>query len=116
VTPQAYERRCQRIAEIGCLACAKRGWFCDPDVHHLNLDGHAGQQRIGNEATIGLCPWHHRAVTWCHWSRQRMTECFGPSLALEPDRFRQVFGSDDDLLRLQNELIAEKESNLVGAA
>ena len=48
-----------RIHEIGCLACRRRGWVRPCQVHHLNLDGKAGQKRRGDPYTIGLCPWHH---------------------------------------------------------
>jgi Recombination enhancement, RecA-dependent nuclease len=114
MTPTAYSRRCQRIAEIGCLACRRRGWYQAPDVHHFNLDGKAGQKRLGNESTVGLCPYHHRGqpfygktLAWCR-------RVVGPSLFHESTEFREEFGTDSELLAEQNRLIDEAESNVVG--
>lgn len=106
MTPAARDRRFGRIREIGCLACRQLGWYGAPDVHHLNLGEHAGQVRRGDEYTIGLCPWHHRGIG-------KFVD-IGPSLAKEPVKFRQRFGSDDELLAKQNELIAEAEKAVVG--
>jgi hypothetical protein len=108
-----FNRRCFAIAQIGCLACSKRGWFNSPDVHHLNLDEHAGQKRRGDEFTIGLCPWHHRGVPFCD-NAKRCRQILGPSLAKEPIKFREEFGSDDELLDIQNDLIAKKSRLKVG--
>lgn len=116
MTPEAFKRRCQRIYQIGCLACRRRGWESMCQVHHLNLGGHAGQVRRGDEFTIGLCPWHHvgepingMPANTCRW-------LVGPSLKLQPRAFRNEFGSDDDLLAEQNKLIATAELQVVGAA
>lgn len=102
---KSIERRFYRIREIGCLACRKKGYRSAPDVHHLNLGGHAGQKRRGDEFSIGLCPYHHRGVAPFANARAVL----GPSLALEPRRFREVFGSDDALLAWQNRLIRDAE-------
>lgn len=108
------ERRFGRIYEIGCIACYKRGWFNECQVHHQNLDEHAGQKRIGDEATIGLCPWHHVGEPIGNVSLTDCRRLMGPSMKHEPVKFREVFGSDQDLLRLQNELIEEAELAVVG--
>ena len=98
------ERRFRYIGEIGCICCRRYGHKDVPcDVHHLNLDEHAGQKRRGDEYTIGLCTWHHRGFP-------QPTAEVGPSLKHEPRRFRHVFGSDDELLEDQNRLLALKEA------
>jgi hypothetical protein len=43
-----------------------------------------------------------------------MTSLCGPSIKHAPITFRQVFGSDETLLLLQNELIEEAESRVIG--
>jgi hypothetical protein len=114
VSSKANQRRFGRIYEIGCLACRKRGWFNDCQAHHLNLDGKAGQKRRGDECSIGLCPWHHVGEPIGGMTAAECRRRLGPSLKLESVAFREKFGEDDELLRWQNELIEESESNVVG--
>jgi len=114
MSAKSNQRRFRRIYEIGCLACRKFGWFSECQVHHLNLDEHAGQKRLGDEATIGLCPWHHQGQPLGSMTAAQCRRCVGPSMQAEPSRFREVFGSDVDLLRRQNELINQAEMNVVG--
>ena len=114
MTPEAYSRRCQWIAEIGCLACRRRGWFKAPDVHHLNFDGKAGQERLGNEHTVGLCAYHHRGLPFDGKTFEWCRRVVGPSLAKESKSFRETFGSDLALLTEQNRLIEQREIDVVG--
>lgn len=108
-----FERRCQRIYQLGCLPCRKRGWFSECQVHHLNLDEKAGQVRLGDEHSLGLCPWHHVGEPLGTMTAQQCRRCLGPSLKHEPVRFRQVFGHDDVLLEEQNKLIEQAELAVV---
>ena len=115
MTPAARQRRFQRITAIGCLACRFRGYFAQPcQVHHLNLDQHAGQERLGDAHTIGLCPWHHVGEPLNGASRNRTRELLGPSMKHEPVKFRELFGTDRELLQEQNRLIAIAESRVIG--
>lgn len=109
----SFDRRCQRIYQLGCLACRKRGWFNECQVHHLNLGEKAGQVRRGDDYSLGLCPWHHVGEPVANMTAQQCRRCLGPSLKHEPVRFRQVFGSDDALLEEQNMLIESKERAVV---
>lgn len=106
--------RFQRIYEIGCLCCRIRGWHNPCQVHHLNLDQHAGQERLGDDHTIGLCPWHHVGEP-IGPSQEECRRIFGPSMKHQPVAFRKVFGDDASLLRYQNELIRRAETLKVGA-
>ena len=114
MTPAERERRFTRIREIGCLACRQIGIYMEPDVHHQNLGAHAGGKRLGDDHTVGLCPYHHRGVPGDFGSQRRAEELLGPSLAKSPNLFRIKFGSDADLLAEQNRLIAEAERKVVG--
>lgn len=103
---ERFKRRVLRIREIGCLPCRKVGFYTVPEVHHLNLDGHAGQVRRGDEYTIGLCPYHHQGTPHPAFLPDEVRDILGPSLKRLPNKFREVFGSDDTLLEWENELIA----------
>lgn len=102
----AQEHRFQLIKlEAGCVCCRLRGLgYCGPEIHHL-LDG--AHERIGHEATVGLCPWHHRGVPHDGWTVEACRETCGPSLAEGSKPFHEAFGSDDDLLAAQNRLLRQ---------
>jgi Recombination enhancement, RecA-dependent nuclease len=120
-TPTKAERkRMDAIKEMGvCMACRQMDISAHyVEVHHLNLDGKAGQKRRGHRFTIGLCEWHHRGVmkpikvfndqghvrTYGP-SPQDMEMLYGPSLAVNSRKFRLAFGSDDELLEAQDKLL-----------
>ena len=119
--------RFMAIQEKGCLACRRHlkarckdgahapGGYVE--IHHLLTTGrHGTGKRRGDEATIGLCSWHHRGVIGEGYTRKEMADCYGPSYALQAREFRAEYGTDDELLSEQNELIAEWRSNTIGAA
>jgi hypothetical protein len=94
-----------RIKELPCLACEieGRGLQCGPtESHHLNLAGLAGQKRRGDEFTINLGAWHHRAARLPGMTSDQMSHIYGPSLALNSKLFRFTYGQDDFLLALTN--------------
>lgn len=99
-------RRFAWIYDIGCVACLKIEIGFEPcQIHHLNLGGKAGQKRLGDRYTIGLCPWHHQGQVPSHMPKLGFKALRGPSLALSSREFRVKFGSDDELLAYQDELI-----------
>jgi len=116
VNQEDKERRFQRIYQIGCICSRKRGWRAEADIHHLNLDEHAGQKRLGDEYTIGLSPWFHRGIPVNGMNAAQCTKLLGPSMKLEPVRFREVFGTDEELLAEQNRLIDEWDECALGSA
>lgn len=104
----AQRRRWDVMRELGCIACRANHvpmWRCSMEVemHHLL----SGGRRIGHDATIALCHWHHQAKrfpsTTSGYSEQ--AKLYGPSLEREPRRFHEMYGSDAELLAAQNELI-----------
>ena len=109
---QAEAARIMAIKEGPCMAClvlVERGEIqrfkadgpCD--AHHLK----SGNIRRGHMETIALCGWHHRQIPdWAH-TVQDMREGFGPSLMDESRRFREAFGTDDELLERQRKQVAE---------
>jgi hypothetical protein len=117
---KAEQARFDKMKEIGqCVACYQRGihgWGYI-EIHHLL----SGNKRIGHMATVSLCPWHHRGVTdgqrvSCFDSgsgRQatsaELTKWIGPSLANGSKPFRTEFGTDAELLAIQNALLGETD-------
>jgi hypothetical protein len=99
------------LKAIGCLACRKEKQLsvtCGPaEIHHLNSFGHAGMARRGDEYTIGLGAWHHKGEPPEGMTASEATFVFGPSLARSSKRFREAYGTDDELLNDANERLAQ---------
>jgi hypothetical protein len=94
------------IREEGCLVAQILGidWL-PAEIHHLTTGGKHGQKRLGHDSSIGLNCWSHRGVPLDGWSAERCRDVLGPSYAREPRLFRELFGSDDELLARQNEIL-----------
>lgn len=105
------------IREIGCICCLKRGIFSHCEKHHLLTTGlHGNGKRRGEQATLGLCTFHHRGAHGVGGARAReMALNYGPSYADEPRRFREEFGDDDSLLAEQDRLIGIWRDSIIGA-
>ena len=106
------QRRYDQLQKLGCVACliSSGGWEA-ADVHHIVDKGyrkHSG----GNQATIPLCPWHHRGVPTEGRSMTWMRNWRGPSLALESKAFAETYGTQRDLLAKVNNMLTYRETAL----
>ena len=94
----------------GCLVAniLDLGWI-PAEIHHLTSGGKHGQKRLGHDHTIGLNRWSHRGepLTEYGWTAEDCERILGPSYALSPSAFRERFGSDDELLALQNAILGD---------
>lgn len=101
---KAQKRRMRLLKEeVGCMACRLDGLgYVPPDIHHLL----SGGRRIGHDATVPLCPWHHRGV--------RALVVIGPSLANSPRDFHRAYGSDQELLEMTNTILEKVEGQIIG--
>ena len=98
----SWQRRCQLLQQIGCVACLLDGQpETPPDIHHLV----EGRKRLGNDYTIPLCAWHHRAVPADGLSVSQTEQIMGPSLAVSKRRFVERYGTERELLEFINEAI-----------
>lgn len=104
---KAEQKRFDRMKEsVQCVACYQRGIVKSGyiEIHHLL----SGNKRIGHMATVSLCPWHHRGVICGDGMSVALAKTmYGPSLAHGSKPFRAEFGSDVELLGLQNALLGE---------
>lgn len=105
----AEAARLVAVKQLGCIACVANrnlgmptAGFGPCEAHHLL----SGGRRRGHLFTIGLCPWHHRGVRpFENMTTQQTIDHFGPSVATGSKRFREVYGSDDELLSFQAALL-----------
>lgn len=100
---KAEAERIEAVKSGPCLAClirtGQRVNGCD--AHHLL----SGGRRIGHLATVGLCAFHHRGVPDWGCTVKEMRETYGPSLMDGSKVFRDAYGTDAELLQLQNEIL-----------
>jgi len=100
---KAEALRHRLIIEGGCIACwlyAELHTACE--VHHLTTGGKHGQLRRGHAFTLGICPWHHRGV-----GSKSLIATVGPSYQHTPRKFREVFGTDDELMVVQARILRQ---------
>ena len=107
---KAERERWSYFPTIGCIACRRLGHFSLPQTHHQL----SGSRRIGHAATVPLCPWHHVGEPPNGSTERHAAILFGPSLAKQSKRFRDVFGSDEAMLAETNRHIEALRSQRVG--
>lgn len=108
----AQQRRFDRIKDpdpmtgAGCVVAhiLGIGWL-PAGIHHFCIGGHHGQKRRGHDYTIGLNDWSHQGYVLPGWTKEQCERVLGPSFAKTPNEFRERFGTDDELLAIQNEVL-----------
>ncbi len=109
---KAERQRWSDMRDIGCIACWQIGYYgVPPDMHHL-INGY----RIGHSATVALCEWHHRGIPRGGVVADMCRRGLGPSLAEHSREFHERFGSDEELLALQEQLLEKHRARIVGRA
>lgn len=88
------KERFDKLKQIGCIACYKKGLFSEPVIHHIR--NHTGLGlRPPHTDTIPLCPAHHNMGN--------------ESVHLNKKKFYALFGSEHDLLEETNQKIKQLE-------
>jgi len=86
--------RFDKLRQIGCIACLKRGLFSEPVIHHIR--NHTGLGlRPPHTDTIPLCPQHHNMGN--------------ESVHLNKKKFYSLFGTEYELLEETNQKIKQLE-------
>lgn len=110
ITP-AHKQRFATMQELGCLISLV--YFNHPgtpgQVHHII----SGGRRLGHDATICMKPWYHQgepptvryAGRLIQLTVAQATYRYGPSMAHNPSDFTHRFGTQDELLEMQDALI-----------
>jgi hypothetical protein len=99
MTTKSDLRRYRLLQDMGCIVARLfYGAYRDADIHHITEGG----RRLGNQFTIPLSPWLHRAVRDDGMSQEEMTATFGPSLAVSKRDFIARFGTERELLAKVN--------------
>lgn len=107
MSPEHRAIRFAALKELGCLIARLRGLeWVGADIHHQLTTGfHGNGKRLGDEFTVALNPWSHAGRPFGGLSEEECRAMFGPSYALHPREFRDTFGTDEELLAMQNEVL-----------
>lgn len=92
---------------IPCLSWSRLGNMPEEDVEIGGDYDHkkSGNVRRGHLAGFCSCGWHHRRIVPYGWTHAEMTKHYGPSLMDGSKLFASVYGSDDELIALQTEIL-----------
>lgn len=92
---------------IPCLVWARAGRM--PMEHVATCSGYdhkkSGNIRRGHAFGFASCDWHHQRIKPDGWTFAAMTKHFGPSLMDGSRLFANTYGSDDELIALQTEIL-----------
>jgi len=82
--------RFDKLRQLGCIACSKKGIFSEPVIHHIRRFTGVGL-RPPHDKTIPLCPQHHNMSNESiHLNKKKFEELFGNELDLLDEVNRQI--------------------------
>lgn len=89
---------------IPCLVWANNGKMPLDDVANCCEYNHtkSGNIRRGHDKGYAGCLWHHKGRVEDGWTHKGMRAHFGPSLMDGSRLFHDTYGSDDELIEIQN--------------
>lgn len=92
---------------VPCVVWAANGNMPEEDVALVNQYDHkkSGNIRRGHKFGFASCDWHHQGLISCGWNHAHMRRHFGPSLTDGSRLFHETYGSDDELIALQDKLL-----------
>ncbi len=103
---KAQKARFLAMYSLGCIACRLGGHGFEPaQIHHIL----SGGKRIGHDATIPVCPWHHVGEPRYPYNAATMIVLRGPSLGRHKQAFVKEYGTEQSLLERTNELLKQEQ-------
>ena len=95
--------------QLACCPCLKWARDVNMPIEYVATQSawdHAISGRI-RRGHLGFasCDWHHQAIPGSGWNSAHMRAHFGPSLMDGSKLFRAAYGTDDELIALQNEIL-----------
>lgn len=103
----AHIERCKSGPCIPCVSLFLQGKLAAHDVFLGGDYDHkkSGNVRRGHMEGFCSCAWHHRRHPWGMLSFAEMTRRFGPSLMDGGKLFARTYGTDDELIELQRQVL-----------
>lgn len=111
---KAESERMRDAKESVCIPCLVWASAGNMPLEHVAVESDydhskSGNKRRGHAYGFASCLWHHRGRVSEGWTHAQLRAYFGPSLMDGSRLFREVYGSDDDLIRLQNEILSSSD-------
>lgn len=92
-------KRFDAMKRTGCIPCLLESFLNSHcEIHHIVEQSN----RRGNHMTIALCQWHHRSIPWDGLQAHDMEPRIGPSMRLSSKAYHERYGSELDLLQVQD--------------
>ena len=100
---------------IPCLVWAGDGHMPVADVANCCDYDHSksGNIRRGHRYGFASCLWHHRGRVPDDWTHQRMRLHYGPSRMDGSRLFHDTYGSEDELIEIQDMVLAREAAGEV---
>ena len=103
---KAEAARFAKLKALGCVACILENKKADepvePEIHHYL----SGGKRIGHDASVPLCYWHHHGLPFDEVPTAWLLAELGPSFHKHTRAFRLRYGTDKELIETVNGMIA----------
>jgi hypothetical protein len=104
---EADRMRYLAFQDIGCICCVIEGHPQTPaEVHHII--------QADNQQTLPLCLWHHRGICTQGLNGALATAFYGPSLAVSRRSFEMRYGTEAELLKRVDGMVAQILEREVG--
>lgn len=101
--------RFQHIYDLGCLPCRLTGIVEQPcQIQHVLCGG----RRVSHKHSYGSCPWHHVGEPLQGLTTQETYRMLGPSFKLHKKEFVERFGTEEELIEMQD-ILLEKYLEMV---
>lgn len=93
----------REIPYRGCLPCQLQGFhYRLATVQHVV----EGKKRLGHSWTYGACEWHHLGIPPDGYDDYKAERILGPSLAWDKKKYIDRYGSERQLVELQDVVLA----------
>ena len=97
---------------VPCVVWASQGHMPIADIARCCAWDHkkSGNIRRGHDKGFASCDWHHQRLVPDGWTHESMGAHFGPSLMDGSKLFARTYGTDDELIELQLEILNRLEA------
>lgn len=107
---KAESNRMRDAKEAVCIPCLVWARAGNMPIEHVATQSQydhkkSGNKRRGHMFGFASCLWHHQGRVSEGWTHAQLRAYFGPSLMDGSRLFSQTYGSDDELISLQNEVL-----------